>query len=110
MRESLSFIDSGAVIADAGDATCLERHLGDTADDLRTRLSPRYDWFLEQCRTAIVMTMAARDIRSPFLAAVHLGACGELTALIGSDDDAFAVLIQAALQIWSGRSLPEVQA
>ncbi len=79
-------------------------HLDSAGNSLRKRLEPRYDWFLEQGRTAIVMTMAAHGIQSPFLAAVHLGVCRELTAVIGSEDDAFAVLIQAALQIRSGCS------
>lgn len=80
-------------------------HLDDCDNGLRIRFGSRYEWFLEQGRTAIVMTMAARDIPSPFLAAVHLGVRGELSGMIGSDDDAFSVLIHAALQIWSGKSV-----
>lgn len=106
MRDSRSCV--GAVSAVPSEATVIAGKLLDAADGLRARLGSRYDWFLAQGKTAIVMTMAALDISSPFLAAVHLGVHGELTSVVGSEDDAFAVLIQAALQIWSDRSGSEV--
>ncbi len=107
MRPSASSDLTTPFVEGTEDVLRIALHLDGAANTLRARLEPRYDWFLEQGRTAIVMTMAARDIPSPFLAAVHLGVCGELTAVVGSDDDAFAVLIQAALQIWSGCSVTE---
>jgi len=48
------------------------------------------------------MTMIALDISSPLVAAVHLGASGQLAATVGNEEDAFAILVQAALQLSLG--------
>jgi hypothetical protein len=73
--------------------------LDSSADLFRTRMGQRYQGYMEQARTAILITMTASDIPSPLIAAVRLGASGELAALMGSEADAFGVLIQAALQL-----------
>jgi len=70
---------------------------------LRTRLGRRYEDLIEQGRAALLMAMIAHGISSPILAAVELGVSGDLTPIVGTDDDAFAVLMQAALHIL-GRS------
>lgn len=67
---------------------------------LRARLGRRYKGLIQQGRVAILMAMTAHGIASPILAAVELGVSGDLTPIVGTDDDAFAVLMQAALQIW----------
>lgn len=70
-------------------------------EPLRLRLGHRYEECLEQARTAIIIRMTASDIPSPLIAAVHLGVSGDLADWIGSESDAFAVLIQAALGLLS---------
>lgn len=86
---------------DGPEPSCLhmEQRLRSSDTVLRSRFGQFYEEYLEQSRTAILMTMVARDIDSPFIAAVQLGASGDLARLMGGEDIAFAVLIQAALQV-----------
>lgn len=77
----------------------LLRELADLDQGLRLRLGVRYQSFVAQGRTAIIMAMVAQGIASPLDAAVHLGAAGALSPVVGTDADAFGILVQAALEI-----------
>lgn len=88
---------------DAGDAyelLPLVRRLESLGGSLHCRLGSRYEELLEQAKTAIIISSISKGL-SPVIAAVRLGVSGDLAALVGDEEDAFSVLIQAALQISS---------
>jgi len=66
---------------------------------LNQRFGPAFEEHLDEARTLILMTMARQGTSSPLFAAVELGVSGEFGVANGDDNDAFELLIQAALRL-----------
>lgn len=70
-----------------------------TDESLRLKYGASYWYYLETATSLIETTCRQEQLNSPIIAAVKLGVTGRFTGLVGNENDAFKLLLQAAIRI-----------